>query len=196
MRSDHRRPPLPHWDKGQGFCRWCGEATKGKLLWHQGACLDAFFLATRSASQRRVCMDRDKGVCRACGLDTIKQERLARDTVHLVNRLVQMDLRQEGNFAWNDWRRKDAMVKEGMKNRGLVIPGGAWWQADHRKPLVEANGDLSYWAAENLQTLCHWCHAKKSAADNRRRKLEKEKPGPPSAKETGPHIPCSTAGPT
>ncbi len=40
------------------------------------------------------------------------------------------------------------------------------WEADHRKPLWRANGDIKYWLRQNLQVLCvEPCHAAKSAKD-------------------------------
>lgn len=47
---------------------------------------------------------------------------------------------------------------------------GRLWQADHIRPLLEANGDISYFLLANLQTLCHECHIAKGKEDNRRRK--------------------------
>jgi 5-methylcytosine-specific restriction endonuclease McrA len=51
--------------------------------------------------------------------------------------------------------------------------GDSWWQHDHRRPLVEANGDLSYWQLDNIQTLCTACHIVKGREDNARRRLMK-----------------------
>lgn len=48
------------------------------------------------------------------------------------------------------------------------------FEVDHIKPLFEANGDLSYWAPENLQLLCgRQCHPVKTKSDMERfRKLK------------------------
>ena len=75
----HRRPPLPATFTNKrvpGFCRWCGLeiVEKGKRLtrrsWHP-ECVTAYFIATSSTAQRRALWERDKGVCRQCGLDTL-----------------------------------------------------------------------------------------------------------------------------
>lgn len=43
------------------------------------------------------------------------------------------------------------------------------WEADHIKPLWEANGDWSYWAPENVQMLCaDPCHKAKTRIDLRK----------------------------
>jgi hypothetical protein len=39
------------------------------------------------------------------------------------------------------------------------------WHLDHKKPLIESNGDLEYWKLPNLQTLCQPCHYKKTGAE-------------------------------
>jgi 5-methylcytosine-specific restriction endonuclease McrA len=36
---------------------------------------------------------------------------------------------------------------------------------DHIKPLIEAQGDLSFWQMGNLQTLCHPCHTAKTSSE-------------------------------
>jgi 5-methylcytosine-specific restriction endonuclease McrA len=53
------------------------------------------------------------------------------------------------------------------------------WHMDHIKPLIEANGDISYWQLPNLQTLCTPCHTTKTSQEATeraaKRKLLKEK---------------------
>jgi len=139
----HRRPPVPHWKKGKGFCRWCGEPVLGKggvpsaRRWHP-ACVDAYKLAAWSAEQRRVCWVRDQGVCGVCGLDTAAELRALMDA--------------------ETWRiRCSARVP---------YRAGLLWQADHIRPLVEGAGlDLAYFAAENLRTTCTACHKAKTARE-------------------------------
>jgi len=135
----HRRPPVPHWEKGAGFCRWCGEAvlnpngSTSKRRWHP-ACVSAYKLAAWSAEQRSVCFERDKGVCGVCGLDTVEQ---------IVARYPHMSQ-----------LRAELMCRRS---------GGAFWQADHIRPLVDGGGlDLEYFAKENLRTTCTACHKAKT----------------------------------
>jgi 5-methylcytosine-specific restriction endonuclease McrA len=53
------------------------------------------------------------------------------------------------------------------------------WHMDHIKPLIAANGDISYWQLPNLQTLCTPCHTAKTSQEATeraaKRKLLKEK---------------------
>lgn len=51
---------------------------------------------------------------------------------------------------------------------------GAWWQADHIRPLIESEGRLEFFLLSNLQTLCHRCHVEKGKEDNRRRKATRD----------------------
>ncbi len=49
---------------------------------------------------------------------------------------------------------------------GVISPRrGGHWHVDHRKPLIEAQGDLSFWKLPNLQTLCQPCHHQKTARE-------------------------------
>lgn len=138
--SRHRKPPVPHWKKGAGFCRWCGEAVlnhKGeasKGRWHP-ACVSAYKLAAWSAEQRRVCWERDQGVCGVCGIDTAATSRDSMPT--------------------ETWRIYHSTL--GYRNTGHL------WQADHIRPLVDGGGlDLEYFAKENLRTTCTACHKAKT----------------------------------
>jgi hypothetical protein len=76
------------------------------------------------------------------------------------------------HFNEVDWR-SDAYglanrdVERQMKEAGMSISGSAW-QHDHIRPLIEANGDLTFWQLDNIQTLCTACHVAKTADDNRR----------------------------
>jgi 5-methylcytosine-specific restriction endonuclease McrA len=39
------------------------------------------------------------------------------------------------------------------------------WHLDHIQPLIEAQGDLTFWQLPNLQTLCVPCHKAKTALE-------------------------------
>lgn len=39
------------------------------------------------------------------------------------------------------------------------------WHMDHIVPLIEANGQLSFWQLGNLQTLCKVCHTAKTSQE-------------------------------
>lgn len=48
-----------------------------------------------------------------------------------------------------------------------------WWHLDHIKPLIESNGEMSFWEPDNLQTLCKKCHIKKTSIENTERAILK-----------------------
>jgi len=109
--------------------------------------------------RRRRVFDRDKGVCAACGRDTIKlQKRVSR--------------------IFRKFKHKGSMhiIYRIKRLTGLDAAYSVWdhpWEADH---IVEqsAGGDSNM---ENLQTLCLVCHRRKTAAMHRRNAmLRKEVP--------------------
>lgn len=126
----HRRPPLPHWEKGAGFCRWCGGACEPHRYWH-GPCVTAYKIACWPAVARKAIWARDKGICGGCG----------------------------ANVAAEIAAEKKAMGWH------MARSAGAFWQADHIIPLVEANrSDLSLWSLTNLRLLCTACHKGQTTA--------------------------------
>lgn len=97
MAINKRHPPLPHWNAGKGHCRWCGKPVHRadgtlnlRALWHP-ACVIAYKLATRSATQRQLLWRRDKGRCAACGTTHPRNGAWAADHIHplhLVDRTL------------------------------------------------------------------------------------------------------------
>ncbi len=62
----------PRGPNGRGLCRLCGaEVPKGKLTFCGVACVYRWKLQTQPAFVRQEVFKRDKGVCAACGLDTM-----------------------------------------------------------------------------------------------------------------------------
>lgn len=104
------------------------------------------------------------GQCRYCGGDVLnrKGERNPRSRWHPAcveeYRLIYWPTTTR-RAVWN----RDKGVCAGC---GVVCQRrGGHWHVDHRKPLIEARGDLSYWRLDNLQTLCVSCHQAKTAAE-------------------------------
>lgn len=175
--SKHRKPPVPHWKKGNGFCRWCGEEVKNPKgepssgRWHS-ACVTTYKRAAWLAEQRRACFNRDNGVCACCGLDTVREELICRDTMAIQQSLGLMERTRifgRGPFyggAGADleplfWLSKQ--LAQYRKDRDWPNASQSFWNADHVRPLVGGRGqDLSYFAEDNLQTLCWRCHREKT----------------------------------
>lgn len=141
----HRKPPRPNWEKGPGFCRWCGEpvtkpdGSASKRRWHPG-CLEAYGIAAWPESARVAVWAKDRGICQGC-----KTDLAARANETFPSRSI-----------------------ESLRTR---LPSWApAWQADHIRPLIEGAGlDLAFFAVENLQVLCDRCHKRKTAKESAER---------------------------
>lgn len=142
----HRRPPLPHWQKGQGFCRWCGEACEPQRRWHSH-CVEAYKIACWPASARFAVWVKDKGICQLCRRDLAAEA--------------------HATHAYGE------TVEHYRKTLPSWAPP---WQADHIVPLIEANpADLNHWSLANLRVLCLRCHkGETKALAGRRAKARKE----------------------
>ena len=61
------------------------------------------------------------------------------------------------NLVWKRDKGKCASCGKISPTKSLT------WHMDHIKPLYEANGDITYWYLENIQTLCLKCHREKTS---------------------------------
>ncbi len=154
----HREPPSSvHWNIEKGRCRWCGEAVLNSKQqptarrWHE-ACVAAFKLIHWPAETRLAVFRRDNGICAGCGADCKEP---------LFDEAGLQRLRYSADVIW---RRKCAA-------------SGNRWQHDHIRPLIEANGDPSYWQLDNIQTLCRACHGRKSGAERKRLNAARKRAG-------------------
>lgn len=112
-------PSMKAWTE-PGMCRWCGLGivTSGqrdkRRTWHP-ECVKIYRIACFSNDQRAAVWERDHGVCARCETNTV----------------VEVSLR------WSN--RKIDPTKMPYH---LVGPMGHLWQADHIRPLLEANADM------------------------------------------------------
>ena len=131
---EHRRPEIRFPDVPRGTCRWCGfpirresGAKQGdrdyRRRWHP-ACVDAYNESDPREARRRA-RKRDRGVCRACGLDTNRLRRSARG---------------RGRAAT-------------LRALGFV-PRRSLWELDHVVPLIDGDDvcwgvlDLDSWETD------------------------------------------------
>lgn len=84
-----RKPKTPYWEKGPGFCRWCGETIRNhagtinnKKKWHE-QCLHEYFLRSRPMYARRFIWERDQGKCAKCDTE-VKRRYGDWDLDHIV----------------------------------------------------------------------------------------------------------------
>ena len=97
------------------------------------ACVHEWRLRSSTSYLRDCVLDRDRGICALCGLDTV---RLRQKVMRLP-------------FA-DRMRELKRMLDAGLVHRRRK----SWWEADHILPVVEG-GDSNL---DNLRTLCIPCH--------------------------------------
>lgn len=131
MSADHRR--------------WCSERCRKQAL-HE------FSLANDPVYQRRAVWKRDRGMCAACGRDTLKLRHRLQVATEDEKVLLYHELIHEGY----DRYRLDRFIL---------------WEVDHIMPVVEGGGGTGL---DNLQTLCSPCHKKKTSAMMRQRRNEQK----------------------
>lgn len=142
---------------GRDRCRYCGrEVGPGAQRWCSEGCRRAavhhFSLANDPAYQRRAVRARDRGVCAACGRDTLALRRKLQ---------AASTSERERLLAW--------LLHEGYDRHRLEK--GILWEMDHVRPVVEGGGGTGL---SNLQTLCVPCHKAKTSAQQRRRRDEQK----------------------
>lgn len=119
---------------GRGLCRWCGvEVTGRRRTFCSDACVHEWRLRSSTSYLRECVLARDRGICTACGIDTL---RLRRSVMRLP-------------FAARTKRIRE-LIGSGVAARRRA----SWWEADHIVPVVEG-GDSSL---DNIRTLCIPCH--------------------------------------
>jgi 5-methylcytosine-specific restriction enzyme A len=126
------RAKLPSGPNGRPLCRWCNlEVPAGRFTFCSEWCVHEWKLRTDPGYLREQVFLRDRGVCAACGVDTVA--------------------------AWRDLKRSRGthrlrvLEKWGLKklNRKTL------WDADHIVPVIEGGGECDL---DNIRTLCVACH--------------------------------------
>jgi hypothetical protein len=116
--------------------------------------------------------DSPKGTCRFCGEEIIengvqnKRKNWHKECVDIWN--IMSSPSDARRYLW---KREQGVCQGCGKDTWKYDES---WEVDHRKPLFEANGDLSYWHPDNLQLLCWTCHGNKTKAEATRRALNKK----------------------
>jgi len=126
------RAKLASGASGRPLCRWCNlEVPAGRFTFCSEWCVHEWRLRTDPGYLRDQVFLRDRGLCAACGVDTVA--------------------------AWRDLKRSRGthrlrlLEKWGLKklNRKTL------WDADHIVPVIEGGGECDL---ENIRTLCVACH--------------------------------------
>lgn len=109
------------------------------------------------------------GICRWCN-DAIPPTKTGRASKATWHTGCVTDYRAVAHPSFTRkliWRRDQGVCRKCgcvCKRRGKPA-----WHVDHIQPLIDANGDLSFWQMGNLQTLCVECHTAKTVWENRTR---------------------------
>ncbi|MBI1786649.1 MAG: HNH endonuclease [Acidobacteria bacterium] len=136
------REDLPKGPNGRVLCRWCGlEVPPRRLTFCSEYCVHEWRLRTDPGYLRECVLERDRGICAACGVDTLAEWN------HL--RRMRRDKRMVALRAW------------GVRNPRR----SSLWDADHIVPVAEGGGECDL---ANLRTLCLRCH-KRATAELRER---------------------------
>lgn len=129
---------------------------------YEAACWSNWAAKNDPATQRTLVEARDKGICAACGVDTEKRAREAREWRPVFRWLARRFLEDEGDGSWQSWSRSEKYASDMICDRfGAVIASdGHTWEADHILPVVEGGGECDL---SNLRTLCLPCHRAETA---------------------------------
>lgn len=140
---------LPKGENGRPLCRRCGaEVPKGRKTFCSKGCVDEHCIRTDTGYLRRKVLERDRGVCAVCAVDTVRLKQEFRE------------------IARRSWGESMAFAKKwGATGRAN------WWDADHIVPVIEGGGECGL---DNIRTLCIPCH-KKATAELRARMAQGRK---------------------
>lgn len=158
------RYPVTRDEKNRRLCRWCQKpVAKGRQSYCSDQCQIEVDIRTSANAARRHVHDRDKGVCRSCGLDT---DKLCRILYYANESSAGHKYRK---IHWSRIRLHwpiDPTVQTILLVLGFnALSNQHYWEADHVVELSDGgDGGLA-----NLQTLCIPCHKRKTAANAGRR---------------------------
>ena len=171
---------LPKGPNGRALCRQCEtEVPSHRRTFCGEACIHTWMMKTDTGYVRQAVERRDKGVCAACGVNTLdqkaayaayQQEQREADRQAAIKNGVWVTMNQtpeQRRTVYNLQQRRDhAWCAEIGVAKGDIHK--SWWQADHILPVAEGGGECDL---DNYQTLCLKCHKAKTAAQARRKAL-------------------------
>lgn len=148
---------LPKGPNGRPLCRYCGQETKPpRKTFCSEECIHHFKIQSSGGYARKQVFERDRGVCRQCGLDTEQLKSL----------LLRVRL-EKGEAAYRELvRRYRAKYRFGFELEKH------YWEADHVKAVCLGGGSATL---DNLTTLCLPCHRKKTRWDLRKLRRRRKK---------------------
>lgn len=146
---------LPKGPNGRPLCRFCGTETKPpRRTFCSEQCVDQFKIQSSAGYAREKVFERDRGVCAACGLDTLQLKQ------------VLYRVRAQKGFGTYQALLRSYKLKYGYD---FALHKHAW-EADHIQAVVLGGGLATI---ENYQTLCVPCHRKKTKKDLKKLKRKR-----------------------
>lgn len=145
---------LPKGPNGRCLCRKCGaEVPAGRRTFCSDTCVEAWKLASNPGYVRRELFKRDRGVCRACRLDCHELSKIVKSLRGQLVLSVCDDAHDAISRAYREARKA-----LGMGSRTTL------WDADHIVEVRDGGGECGL---DNYQTLCVWCHKRKTSERSR-----------------------------
>lgn len=186
LQPRRKRWPYPRDAEGRYLCRCgCGKhPPKGRRYWFSDACVELYRSINDPGYIRRKLLERDKGVCAGCGLDTLKFWRLKVTPIKRQHSRTpdryERRFREGGQFIeeryervrniWSRWRER---WKAAMQARIIRLKASGWnlsrdtsFDCDHIIPVAEGGGQCDL---ANYQSLCHPCHRRKTTEQAKRK---------------------------
>lgn len=165
----------------------CGRRPpKGRRYWFSQECVDQWKSRHDPQYQRVKLLERDRGICNACGRDMERAMRRVGDRFKLHNqyepnsrfwrcrsRAGEPAAVRMRRIWWDRWPALQERLERLRKDRihRMLLDGYpvhisvSWWQADHILPVAQGGARSGI---DELQTLCHGCHTLKTKLDNER----------------------------
>lgn len=169
---------LPRGPGGRALCRRCAtEVPARRRTFCSAACVHEWRLRSDPGYARRAVERRDRGVCSACGLDTLGLERAFRRALALLTREPEWTRTHRVGADGDTVTRFRRRLRRALRARGArpavralealgLSPARPFWEADHILPVVEGGGLCGL---DNLRTLCLPCHRAATRALRTRR---------------------------
>lgn len=143
---------LPRTPDGRTRCRWCGGGVDPpRRTFCSDGCVFQHRIRTQPSFLRRLVWQRDRGVCRYCGVDTTAQAQAIRRAVTATER--------------SRLRRMHGIPPKRRVNRRRF--GGGLFDVDHVVPVCLGGGCRGL---EYVVTACLLCHRGKTAMLRKRRR--------------------------
>ena len=135
---------LPKGPNGRPLCRQCGKETEPpRRSFCSTECVNAWKVRSQAGFAREQVFERDRGVCRACGLDT-----------ELHKQLMYRVRNEKGEMAY-----RNLIIHYYNLTQHQFDLDKHFYEVDHVVSVADGGGSCGL---ENLQTLCVPCHKRKT----------------------------------